>query len=220
MAGQPRDDALVVVVFPLLLGAERDEVVAVGALGQFGLHVGLAAAQHVGLDALVQLVEVAVAGGAAAVVQVVVLAVEAEQRPEQRRVEEIHQRIQLVNAVLDGRAGEDEGVAAAQALDGLGGLGAPVLDALRFVQHDDVGPQPLVHLQRVGEHLLVVDDGEERKQGRRLACPRDRRDACPPLASKLISLQPPRPVTEHELVRQLGEALNLLLPFGLQARPA
>ena len=152
------------VVFALLLGAERDEVVAVGALGQFGFHVGLAAAQHVGLDALVELVEVAVAGGAAAVVQVVVFAVEPEQRAEQRRVEEVHQRIQLVNAVLDGRAGEDEGIAAAQALDGLGGLGAPVLDALRFVQHHDVGPQPLVDLQRVGEHLLVIDDGEERSR--------------------------------------------------------
>ena len=46
-------------------------MVAVGALGQFGFHVGLAAAEHVGLDALVQLVEVAVAGRAAAVVQFV-----------------------------------------------------------------------------------------------------------------------------------------------------
>ena len=83
-AGQLGDDALVVVVFALLLGAERDEVVAVGALGQFGFHVGFAPAEHVGLDALVELVEVAVAGGAAAVVQVVILAVEAEQRAEQR----------------------------------------------------------------------------------------------------------------------------------------
>ena len=68
------------VVFALLLGAERDEVVAVGALGQFGFHVGFAAAEHVGLDALVQLVEVAVAAGPAAVVQFVIFAVEPEQR--------------------------------------------------------------------------------------------------------------------------------------------
>ena len=173
MVARLGDDALVAVVFALLFGAERDEVVAVGAFGQLGLHVGLAAAQHVGLDALVQFVQVAIGGGPAAVVQFVILAVEAEQRAEQRRVEEIHQRIQFVDAVLDGRAGEDESIAAAQALDGLGGLGAPVLDALRFVQHHDVRPQPVVDVQRVGQHLLVIDDGEERSgAGVRLRCSR------------------------------------------------
>ena len=113
-------------------------MIAVGAVGQLGFHLGFAAAQHVRADALVELIEVAVARGPAAVVEFVKLAVEAEQRAEHGRVEEIHQRMQFVDAVLDGRAGEDEGVAAAQALDGLGGLGAPVLDALGFVEHDDV----------------------------------------------------------------------------------
>ncbi len=60
-AGQLGNDAFVAVVFALLFAAERDEVVAVGALGQLGLHVGLAPAEHVGLDAFVELVEVAIA---------------------------------------------------------------------------------------------------------------------------------------------------------------
>ena len=162
--GQPGDDAFVDVIFALLLGAERDEVIAVGAFGQFGFHVGLAAAQHEGLDALRAVCRGCGSRGAAAVVQFVILAVEPEQRAEQGRVEEIHQRIQFVDAVLDGRAGEDEGVAAAQAFDGLGGFGAPVLDALGFVQHHDVRPQPRVDVQRVGQHLLVIDDGEERQR--------------------------------------------------------
>ena len=51
-------------------------------------------------------------------------------------------RVDLVDAVLDRRAREHEGVAAAQAFDGLRGLGAPVLDALGLIEHDDVGLQP------------------------------------------------------------------------------
>ena len=35
-------------------------------------------------------------------------------------------------------------------------------------------------------------------------------------AGSLISLQPLRPHAEHELIRQISEPLNLLLPFGLQ----
>ena len=43
------------------------------------------------------------------------------------------------------------------------GFGVPVLDALRFVEHDHVGPQALVDIQRVAHHLLVIDDREERR---------------------------------------------------------
>ena len=98
-----------------------------------------------------QLVEVPVARRAAPLVQIVVLAVEPEQRAEQGGVEEIHDRIQLVDAVFDRRAGEDEGVAAVEPLDGLRGLGGPVLDALGLVEHDDVRPQPRVDVEAVGD---------------------------------------------------------------------
>src|ERR1043166_6278944 len=77
------NDAFVAFVLPLLLVAGLDEKVAVGAFGQFGFHLGLAAAKHVGLDAVVELLEVAVGDGASAVVEFVVLAVAPEQRPQQ-----------------------------------------------------------------------------------------------------------------------------------------
>ena len=186
---------MIAVAVPLLV-AQRDEKCAVGPAGQLGLHVGLAAAQHEGPDAGMQLVEVAVTHGAATLVEFVEVAVEAEQRSEHGRIEEGHQRVDLVDAVFDRRAGEDEGVAAAQALDGLRGLGVPVLDPLRFVQDHDVGLQPLVDVQRVGQHLLVIDDGEERRGG---IAP----EAFPPGA-------------EHELVAEARETLDLLLPFGLE----
>jgi hypothetical protein len=48
MAASLGDDALVAAVLVLLLGAQGDEVVAVGALRQFGFHLRLAAAQHAG----------------------------------------------------------------------------------------------------------------------------------------------------------------------------
>ena len=112
-------------------------------------------------------VEIAVAGRAAAVVQFVKLAIEAKQGAQHGRIKEIHERVEFVNAVLDGCAGKHESVTAAQAFDGLGGLGAPVLDALGFIQHDDVGLEPRVDLQRIGQHLLVVDNSEERRRVRR-----------------------------------------------------
>ncbi len=59
--GQAGHNGFVVVVFALLLGAQFDEKVTVGAFGQLGFHLRLASAQHVRLDALMELEEVAVA---------------------------------------------------------------------------------------------------------------------------------------------------------------
>ncbi len=57
---------------------ELDEVVAVGAVGEFGFDVVLAAAQQHGFHALAQGGEVLVFGGAALFVELIELAVEAE----------------------------------------------------------------------------------------------------------------------------------------------
>ena len=114
-----------------------------------------------GFDALVQHVEIATANGTPAFVEFVEVAIETEQRAEHGGIEEVHQRVEFINAVLDGCAGEDEGVTAAQALHGLGSLSAPVLDALGFVEHNDVRREAGVHVERVGNYLLVVDNGEE-----------------------------------------------------------
>jgi hypothetical protein len=76
------------------------------------------------------------------------------------------------------------------------GLGLPVLDALRLIEHDDVGAQCLVDVLSVVEHLLVVHDVEER----RLA----------------VGEEPCRPRAEHRARRPVGEACKL----GLQRRRA
>ena len=137
-------------------------MVAVRAFRQLGFHVGFAAPDHERLDAPVELVEVAIANRPAPVVQFIEVAVEPEERAEDGRVEEVHQRMQFVNAVLDGRAGQHEGITAAEAFDGLCSLRAPVLDTLGFVEHDNVRTQSSIHVECVSKHLFVVDDGEER----------------------------------------------------------
>ncbi len=53
-------------------------------------------------------------------------------------------RIELVDAVLERRAGQHEGVGRAQLLDPPRGLGLPVLDPLRLVENDDVRRQDRV----------------------------------------------------------------------------
>ena len=143
-------------------------------------------------------VQVAVTAGTAALVELVELAVEPEQRAEDRRVEEADQRIQFVDAVFQRRAGEHPGVAAAQAFDGEGGLRVPVLDALRLVEDDDLGLQPFVDLQRVGQHR-VVGDHREKRRGR-----------------PLVRRQTLGAAAFERLQGQAGETPDLFLPFALQ----
>ena len=145
-----------------------------------------------------QAVDVLVVGGAAAVVEGVELAVEAEQRTEDAGVEEIDERVEFVDAVFEGSAGENEGVAAAQAFDGLGGLGGPVLDALGLVEHDDVGPEAGVDLQGVGHDLLVVDEREERRVGGG------------------VMGEAGEPAAVDDPLGEGGEAADLFLPFSLE----
>ena|SRR5437660_5160520 len=130
--------------------------------------------------------------------------------------------MQLVDAILDGRAGEDKGVAAAEAFNGLGGLGAPVLDALGFVEHDNVWTEAGVHVERVREHLFIIDDGEEGWGGQSAASillaeralPARRRQHVVERAA--VSLEPLVSRAEKELIRQIGETLDLLLPLGFE----
>ena len=85
--------------------------------------------------------EVLVVDRTAALVELVEFAVEAEQRAEQLRIEVLDDGIELVDAVLERRAGQHEGMRSAQLLDAPRRLGLPVLDALRLVEDDDVGRQ-------------------------------------------------------------------------------
>ena len=92
-----------------------------------------------GASAAAQLGEVLVVDRPAALVELVEVAVETEQRPEQLRIEVLDDRVELVDAVLDRRAGQHEGDRASAATSPPRRLGLPVLDALRLVEDDDVG---------------------------------------------------------------------------------
>jgi hypothetical protein len=64
--------------------------------------------------------------------------VEPGQPPEQPGVEELEQRAQLAEVVLDRRAGEREAMLRHQQPARLGGLRLAVLDRLRLVEDDGV----------------------------------------------------------------------------------
>ena len=85
-----------------------------------------------------------------------------------------------------------------QALDGLGGLGGPVFDALGLVEHDDVGAEVLVDVEGVGDDLLVVDDGEKRRATVGIVVCTDRARAV------------------DDALGEGGEFPDLFLPLGLE----
>ena len=78
-----------------------------------------------------------------------VAALERRGRPEQPRVEEVHDRVQLGQAVLDRCACQRDPVARGQRADRAGLLGVPGLDVLRLVERDSL---PL----HAGERLAVA----------------------------------------------------------------
>ena len=118
--------------------------------------------------------------------------VEPWQAPQEARVEELEERAELAEVVLDRRAGERQPVARLQQAARLGGLRRRVLDRLRFVEDDgvevdrgqeaDVAPQravgrhddvELVHLglQLLAVGAAVLDHLQLRGEVRRLLDP-------------------------------------------------
>ena len=189
---------LVLVVFVLHGLGEADEVVAVRAVGEFGFNIALAAAQENGADAFAESCEVFVACRAAALVEFVVFAVETEERAEKCRVEEVDEGAEFIDTVFDGCAGENEGVAALEAFNGLGGLGGPIFNTLGFVEDDDIRPQVGIDLERVRNDLLVVCDGEKGRCG------------------VAIKRGAGGTATKDEAQREGGEFTDLLLPFRFE----
>jgi hypothetical protein len=72
-------------------------------------------------------------------------------------IDELDDRDQLLQLVLERRAGQDEGIGAVDALQGARGNGVPVLDPLRLVDDDDLG-RPGGDQVEIGLELLVVRD--------------------------------------------------------------
>jgi hypothetical protein len=92
---------------PLLLG-HADQVVGDCAAWQLSLHVALASPQQDRLQLPHQDIEVLIADRPPAFVQLIEVAVEPEQRPQQPGVQELDDGIDLIDAVLDRRAGQHE----------------------------------------------------------------------------------------------------------------
>ena len=86
--------------------------------------------------------------------------VETEGRAKPPIVDELGDGEEIVEAVLQRRAGKDQGEPRAQPLDDTAGLGLPVLDSLAFVKNDQI-PLDLLDRQDVTKDLLVVADRKE-----------------------------------------------------------
>ena len=152
---QPGDRfAVLLVVLHLLLG-HRDEEPLFQSLGQLLEHFVLRAADQDGLERLGNRRKVAVADHPPALVDVLVPVEEAEQRPEVKPIDELDDRVQLFEPVLQRRAGQHDGVLRFELLDGLGRAGLPVLDPLGLVEDDDVGLPAADGIEVAANHVVV-----------------------------------------------------------------
>ena len=98
-----------------------------------------------------QAIEVSVADRAPFFVQLVVVAIETEQRAEQIGIEELRDRIDLVDTVFQWRAGQHECVRTRQPFDRDRGFGLPVFDALSFIENDHIRCMDIVDLKKNNE---------------------------------------------------------------------
>ena len=117
--------------------------------------------QHHGSQLLPELAQVLVAEHLASFRYDSVRVVKLKRRPELALVHELDHREQIVEAILERRAGERERETGAQPLDDLRGLRLPVLDPLRLVENDQI-PRHLFDGEDVSEYLLVVAHRVER----------------------------------------------------------
>ncbi len=199
---QPGHGALRVVVVLTLLRRHRNGEPRDEPLRKVREHLLLAPPQHHGRDPGSEEVQVPVAGWAAGRVELRELLVEAPERPEQVRIDDLHQAVEIVEPVLERRAGEHEGEAALDALHDRCRPRAPVLDALRLVEDDEIGGE-VEDLPLVGASELVARDEDGRGVG---------------VASPSL-LAPAR--DDHDVVlAEVGELTDLAQPLVLERRRA
>ena len=79
-------------------------------------------------------------------------------------VYELHHRKKFFELVFQRRAGEHQGVAALELLDGARRGRRPIADTLGFVEDDQVGAQ-IVHVLDIFQDEFVVGEIEERGLG-------------------------------------------------------
>ena len=134
----------------------------VGAGRQLRQHLRPRPPQQDRRQLLADLVEIAIAQQFAVLVEHAMIVQELEGGAEPAVIDELHDAVQLFELVLQRRAGQHDGIAAAQPLDGPRRLRLPVLDALGLVEHDQVR-LPGVQLVEVADGDFVVDEAIKRR---------------------------------------------------------
>ena len=109
-----------------------------GARRQFEPDAVARAAEQNRLERLAQFAQVLVAQHLSLLVDDAMPVEKAKAGAQPAVVDELHDRIQIVQPVFQRRAREHQGESRPQALDDVAGLGLPVLDPLPFVENDQV----------------------------------------------------------------------------------
>src|SRR5579885_1318757 len=125
-------------------------------------HVGLAPAKHHGPQCLPDSIQILVAHDAAGVIEDLVLMAQSPQGAEPLAVDVLHDRDQLLQAVLERRSGQHQCMRTLDALERPRRNGVPILDPLGLVRDHDVGTPGLNELEVPGECLVVGDLAESR----------------------------------------------------------
>ncbi len=152
------------VVLGALLRRHLDRDARIGPTRQLFQHLATRAAHDDGRHARSERAEVLHAAVIVLRLRAPTLDMERLESPLRRQrdvVDPIEDGSELVESILHRRPGEDEPVFGVEALHRLGRLRRVVLDALRFVDHDDVG-RHRAHPSFVAEELLVIEENEAR----------------------------------------------------------
>ncbi len=118
------------------------------------------AAEEDGFEFFAELREVFEAGDFSGFGGDAILVDEAVGGAEAAGIDEFDDAVEVIEAVFERCAGEDEGEAGLEAFDDAAGFGFPVFDALGFIEDDEV-PVAALDFEVVAEDLFVVADGEK-----------------------------------------------------------
>ncbi len=190
-----RDDDPIFLVMLHLLLRHGHEVVLVEPFGQLREHLFFRPADQDRSQRLPDPVEVLVADSPAVLVHMLMFREEAKHGAQPEAVHELHNGMELLQAVLQGRPGQHDGVPGVQPLNALGPPGLPVLDPLGFVEDHDLGT-PGANGVQVPVHYVIIDDLVERRV--------------------TVQIGPPGQCSLHDRRRTVAELLDLLLPLVLE----
>lgn len=132
-------EAGVALVFRKLLARHLHEDRLGDTLRKLREHVGLAPAEHHGPQGLSDPIQILVAHDASGVIDQLVLVAQSPEGPEPLAVDVLHDRHQLLQAVLERRSAQHQRIGTLYALERSRGDRAPVLDPLRLVRDHDIG---------------------------------------------------------------------------------